>query len=68
MLVVATIVGYLYLPVAYWFWVQEVESGANSDSLGISMAGFLLLWIVTPIVACGLFAICTLADRYRRFK
>ena len=57
LLTVAIIVGYMYLPVAYWFWlVTELEAGAfpvDADSLGIPMAGFLFLWALMPILIGG---------------
>lgn len=41
---------YTVSPVLYWFWlVHELNSGAfppEADSIGIPMAGFLLLWVI----------------------
>jgi hypothetical protein len=41
---------YLFSPVANWLWLlHELESGAypvEADSIGIPLAGFILLWFV----------------------
>ncbi|HYJ91326.1 MAG TPA: hypothetical protein VEV84_08460, partial [Pyrinomonadaceae bacterium] len=42
--------GYLFLPLVYWFWLEhELASGAfpvNADSIGIPFAGFTILWFL----------------------
>jgi hypothetical protein len=46
---------YVASPFVYWSWLRyQLESGAfplDADSIGIPMAGFLLLWFVAGFLA-----------------
>lgn len=47
---VMTFLFYMTLPVVYWNWlVFELKSGSfpvHADSIGIPMAGFLVVWFI----------------------
>lgn len=61
-MIMAAFIAYIFSPIVFWFLLDyELASGAfptDADSIGIPMAGFLVLWLSgLVIILIGAFSI-----------